>query len=429
MAEALVIRIKAATAAAPAAESGAATESAPALHAQWLLVDTAGGRQSDVQTGTLTDAAGLAAGRRVIVFVPGTDVLLAEPVLPLKSGVKLAQVVPFALEEQLASDVEDLHFAIGKREATATATPVAVVSRDNMDLWVGSLRGAGLQPEAIYAETAALPVTENGVTLMIDGTRVYVRRVATPGAVLDVEPLIEALQLALAAGEEARENVTIYLDEDGYERERDLFEGLREFTASLDLKLLPHGPLPLMAASALAAPPVNLLQGPYVQKTKLNVSFKPWRYAAMLAGAFVVLHLGLKTWQYFDLQRVEARLNDEIIQAYQAAIPGAPVPEPLQARKEVEARLAALRGGIAADGIMTTLGTLGEAMAQAPGASIEALSYRDSTTDLRVLAPSVDALDKIQHVAAERGITAEIQSASPRDAKIEGRLQFKKAGA
>ena len=62
----------------------------------------------------------------MFVLVPGTDALLAEPVLPLKSGAKLAQVVPFALEEQLATDVEDLHFAVGKREGRP-GTPVTVV--------------------------------------------------------------------------------------------------------------------------------------------------------------------------------------------------------------------------------------------------------------------------------------------------------------
>lgn len=421
MPEALVIRIKAA----PPAPGDA---QAVSFSAQWLLADTARTRQGSVQTGELADAAGLAPGRKVIVFVPGTDVLLAEPVLPLKSGAKLMQVVPFALEEQLASDVEDLHFAIGKRDGAA-GTPVAVVSRDNMDLWLAKLRGAGIQPEAIYAETAALPVTANGVTLMVDGARVYVRRETTPGAVLDVEPLIEALQLALAAGEEARENVTLYLDEDSYERDRDLFEGLREFTASLDLKLLPQGPLPLLATGALASPPVNLLQGQYLPATQFNLSFRPWRYAALLAGTFFALHLGLKAWQYADLQRTEKELDAQIAQEFQQAVPGAPVPETLQVRKQVELRLAALRGSGPVGGIMSTLGTLGEALAQAPGTNIEALSYRDSTTDLRVLAPSVDALDRIQQVAAERGITAEIQSANPRDAKIEGRLQFKKTGA
>jgi general secretion pathway protein L len=442
MAEALVIRIKAAPPAvaidaAANAKSDAAPSAAGAqvaaleaamVQAEWLLFDPSAARQSEVQTGLLSDAAGLAVGRKAIVIVPGTDVLLAEPVLPLKSGVKLLQVLPFALEEQLASDVEDMHFAVGKREGTP-GTPVAAVAHDLMRRWQASLRGAGIHAEAIYAESGLLPVTIDGVTLMIDSTRVYVRRHNGPGAVLDVEPLIEAVQLALASGEEAREHVTIYLTDDVYERDRDLFEGLREFTESLQLKLLPNGPLQLFATAAVNGAAINLLQGPYASKTKLNVSFQPWRYAAVLAGAFLALHFGLKTWQYFDLRNTEARLDSQIMEVFQQALPGAPVPDPITARKQVEARLAALRGGGPTGGIMSTLGTLGEALAQAPGANIEALSYRDETTDLRILAPSVDALDKIQHAAAERGIAAEIQSANPRDSKIEGRLQFKKSGA
>jgi hypothetical protein len=58
---------------------------------------------------------------------------------------------------------------------------------------------------------------------------------------------------------------------------------------------------------------------------------------------------------------------------------------------------------------------------------VEAISYRDRTTDLRVLAPSVDALDRIRQFAIERGMTAVIQSANPRDDKYEGRLQLKSA--
>ena len=38
---------------------------------------------------------------------------------------------------------------------------------------------------------------------------------------------------------------------------------------------------------------------------------------------------------------------------------------------------------------------------------------------------AVDALDKIQHATAERGVSTQIQSTSPRDSKIEGRLQLK----
>ena len=67
--------------------------------AEWMVMDGSGARRSNVQSGPLDLAAATAAGRKVIVLVPGTDALLAEPILPVKSGAKLAQVVPFALEE------------------------------------------------------------------------------------------------------------------------------------------------------------------------------------------------------------------------------------------------------------------------------------------------------------------------------------------
>lgn len=396
--------------------------------AEWIVMDGSGSRRGNVQSGPLDLAPAAAAGRKVIVLVPGTDALLAEPVLPVKSGAKLAQVVPFALEEHLATDVEDLHFAVGKRDARP-GTPVAVVARARMETWQALLANAGLATDALYPETAALPETPNAVTLLIDGARVYVRRPETPGAVLDVQPLIEALQLALASGEEAREHVTIYVAEDDYERERELLEGLREFTASLQLKLLPDGPLPLLAANIVQHPGVNLLQGGYQAKRKLQVSFAPWRYAAVLAVVFLVAHLGLKSWQYFHYRSEEARLDAQIAEVYQQLMPGAPMPASSVARRQVEARLNQLRGSGPVGGVMATLAALGEALGQTPNVTIENIAYVNNTTNLRVLAPSTDALDRIRQLASQRGIQSELKSDNARDSKHEGQLQFKNAGS
>jgi general secretion pathway protein L len=422
MPELLVVRLAA------SALTGAATQGTGAPSVEYVVVDGFGARRGDVARDTLASIATHVAGRRVIVLVPGSDVLLAEPVLPLKSGAKLVQIVPFALEEQLAADVEDLHFAVGKRDVRPV-TPVAVVAHARMREWMEMLRGAGLQPDAIYAETSMLPETPNAVTLLVDSGKVYVQREGTPGAVLEVEPMIEALQLALASGEEERENVVIYVAEDDYERDRDLLEGLREFTASLQLKLLRDGPLPLLASKVSQGSPVNLLQGQYTTKTKLNVSFAPWRYAAVLALVFVASNLGLKTWQYFHYRSAEAQLDRQIVEVYQQAMPGAPMPDPGIARKQMEQRLTQLRAGGPVSGLMTTLDALAEALKQAPGTVIEALSYRNDTADLRMLAPSVDELDRIRSVAGARGVSVSIQSTSPRDSKLEGRLQFKSSGA
>ena len=395
--------------------------------AEWMVMDGSGARRSNVQSGPLDLAAATAAGRKVIVLVPGTDAWLAEPVLPVKSGTKLAQVVPFALEEHLAVDVEDLHFAVGKRESRP-GTPVAVVSHARMAAWQALLTAAGLHADAIYPETAALPETPNAITLLIDGARVYVRRSDTRGAVLDVQPLIEALQLALASGEEAREHVTIYLSEDDYERERELLEGLREFTASLQLKLLPDGPLPLLAANIVKNGGVNLLQGRYQSKRKLQLSFAPWRYAAVLALVFLASHIGLKSWQYFHYKSKEAQVDQQIGALYQQLMPGAPLPDASAARRMVESRLNQLRGSGPVSGMMTTLAALGEAMGQVPNTNVESIAFSNNTTHLRVLAPSVAELDRIRQVASEHGLDAKIESETPRDSKREGRLQFKSPG-
>lgn len=400
-----------------------------AYNAEWIVLDAAGGRIGGVVRGALSELATQAGDKRVVALIPGTDVLLAEPVLPAKSAGKLAQLVPFALEEQLASDIEELHFAIGRRESQQTGTPVAVITRTRLEAWIAVLTAAGLRADSMYAETAGVPASANGVSVLIDGTRVYVKRENKPGAVIDVDPLIEGLQLALDSGAEAHEHVTLYVTETDYERERDLLEGLREFTASLQMKLLPEGALPLFAATVVNAPPVDLLQGQYVTASPVKASLAPWRYAAALAGVLLLSHIGYEAVQYTRLKRQETEIDAAIQQVFQATMPGAPNPDPKDARSQMEARLTAIRGANVTGGFMGALDTLTSALQRAPGTQVEAISYRANTTDLRVLAPNVGALDQIRQSVSTNGANAEIQSANPRDNKIEGRLQVRTAGA
>src|SRR5687767_12373522 len=159
MSELLVIRLKGAP---DPATDLSSTE------VEWLFIEGGSGRRGHVHCGALAEIAPESVGRKVIVLVPGTDILLAEPVVPLKGGVKLAQVVPFALEEQLGTDIDDLHFAFGKRDKRP-GIPVAVASHARMEAWLGALRAAGIQTDTVYPETALLPVTPNGVTLVIEG--------------------------------------------------------------------------------------------------------------------------------------------------------------------------------------------------------------------------------------------------------------------
>src|ERR1700739_297455 len=102
---------------------------------EWLSIDEAGSSITAKQRGPLGLAAVLARSAKVVVLAPATQILLAEPELPPGSGVKLARAVPFALEEQLTEDVDELCFALGRRQPNGRA-PVAVVSRDLLKAWL-----------------------------------------------------------------------------------------------------------------------------------------------------------------------------------------------------------------------------------------------------------------------------------------------------
>ena len=123
----------------------------------WIVVTDDGTRLSSVSTGPLVQAVAMAAERKVIALAPGTEVLLTQVNLPVRSPSKLRQAIPYALEEQLADDVEGLHFAAGKRTADGI-TPIAATARSNVESWMDTLGQAGLGASQIVADTEGVEI-------------------------------------------------------------------------------------------------------------------------------------------------------------------------------------------------------------------------------------------------------------------------------
>src|ERR1700740_3183235 len=164
--------------------------------ATWLVVDAHGAPQSPPQAGPLALAAARVAGRRVCVLVSGAEVLLAEPDVPVRTGAKLAQLVPYALEEHLAEDIDDLHFALGKRAGDSTRVPVAVVSRALLDEWLATLRASGIEPDAVYADSDLLPENPGQAVALLEEDAVFVRAPGASPVTLPIAALGEALEIA-----------------------------------------------------------------------------------------------------------------------------------------------------------------------------------------------------------------------------------------
>jgi len=123
----------------------------PEQAANWITVDSNGTRTGAPVTGALADAAGDIGDRSVIVLIPATTALTTTANIPIKGGSRLLAALPFALEEQLADDIDDLHFAAGPRRASGLV-PVAVVAHEQMSEWLARLDAAGLPAAKIIPE-------------------------------------------------------------------------------------------------------------------------------------------------------------------------------------------------------------------------------------------------------------------------------------
>ena len=90
------------------------TDAAPQAEAvvAWLLLED-GQASGGVMQGTLAKAAAYAGNAKVIVAVPSDRVYLTRQRLPGKNRQRLLKAIPYALEDQIIDNVEDMHFALG----------------------------------------------------------------------------------------------------------------------------------------------------------------------------------------------------------------------------------------------------------------------------------------------------------------------------
>jgi general secretion pathway protein L len=406
---------------------------------EWLTIDEAGEPAASRQRGPLGLAAAVGRSARVVVIAPAAQILLAEPDLPPGSGVKLARAVPFALEEQLTEDIDQLVFALGRRRAGG-GTPVAVVSRSVLQDWIDDLNAAGITPVAIYPDMSLLPQNPGQTILWYEHGRLAVRRPGMLPFAVELTPVTEALIVAGVIADPFAatalpgdsdtapvESAIFYATREDWATVQDDIEKVVDQFASLKIQLLPDGPLPWLARDLAATDAVNLLQGEFAQTTHSGARWQRWRTAAALAVALLVVHVAAQAYQLRQARHDTAELDTQIAQVFATAMPADQMQDP---RRQMQARLERIRhSGPGPQHFLRTLQTLSEAIVAAPKTSIDSLSYREDSLDLKVTAPSLAALSLLSQSVGKQGLTAEIQSSTPLGSGVEAHLQIRAQGA
>jgi general secretion pathway protein L len=404
--------------------------------ASWIAVDDAGTRRTPPVMGPLDEALKDVAGREVIVLVPAGETSTLTCDLPAK-GARLRAALPFALEEQVADEIENLHFAPGARRAGGDL-PVAVVAHDKMNGWLDRLRAAGIRPARLVPEDHGLAFVPNTLSLLVAEDKVFFNNGKDLEFVMQGVSPVEVLLAAGILGEqglveevaESSRHLLVYCEPTDDQRFADDWNRLRQHLDSVDINLLPDGVLPRVAVTVASGAGVNLLQGRYGESTDVGAMMRPWRYVAMLLIGLGVLGIAGKAIDYFRLTSEEAALKEQFTAVYRKIRPDdtREVMDPLGTVTSIRRSFGT--SGSAPAVFLPTLQQLAAAMQDNKDAEIQAISYRAGVIDVRLTAPDVATLDRIEKsVSQSSRFTASIQSTDRIGDRVNSRIQIREVGS
>lgn len=366
-------------------------------------------------SGTLDQAAELTPGRRVVIVMPGADVLLTEVRLPARNRAKALAAIPWALEDRIVGDVEDQHFAVGPVSADG-AWPVAIIERARMDACLALLAGAGIHAHAVLPAPLALtPPAEEGWTALEEATQVTLRTGRSAG--LACEP--ELLDVVLAA-----EAVPARIDRYrvGDVDHADAWPpALADALAAGTAECIGHA-TELFTATVGSTAPINLLQGPYSRRERAGRHLRRWAAPAALAAVCLVIALAGGVVRYVELGARETALRQRIEQVFRDTFPD--VQRVVNARSQMKTRLDAMRSGGHTTGFAEVLARAGSVMVERDDTRITGLTWRAGTLEIDLDAGGLQTLDRIQRALRDNGLNAEISGAERQDERVVGSIRI-----
>lgn len=386
---------------------------------QWLLPGTAE-QETVIGQGSLADAAVHALGRKVVVAVPGQDVLLSAVSWSARNRARVRQAVPYLLEEQLIGEVERQHFALGQWDGEQLA--VAVVSRHQMDDWQQRLSLAGLTVACMLPDFMVIPAEQEAWSLFMDEHACLVRRGMQSGFSVDPESAPYLVELALcetpvrpAAIHDLGNTAAPWLE---------AVAGAH----SIPCHRREISFLEVWAQTYDERGALNLLQGEYSQQERLSRLLRPWLPAAIVLGGWVLLNTLVAGIEYWQLSQQREQLRQQISQVYLNTFPDAR--RVVNARVQMEQHLRELRDQQRAAGgpTLSLLAALSEVMAGEGGYKLQLLRVEQQQLEINLQVPSLGALEQFkQRLAGQRGVQLEVISVTSKQTGVDVQARIKGA--
>ncbi|MGB0865483.1 MAG: type II secretion system protein GspL [Granulosicoccaceae bacterium] len=363
--------------------------------------------------GSLAEAAAAAQGLRSDIALGSGAITLTRVGVPGGNGKRARAAIPFALEEQLADDVEDLHFALGPIGSDGEY-PVAVIARQTLQDLMAKLTELGIYPRQVVPDVLMLPpgdsdeweVLQTADNMLIRQGNYTGMWCPTSSAELMLSRLLREV------GVDGPTQLAFYLAPGQVPPEVNTLVEQIPVQNSADA-----------LARGVNSPNINLLQGEFNQSAEMGKLWKPWRVPAALAACLLLLDVGSSVLQSNRLAAQEADQRAQMESLLKQTFPSVKrVRDPIS---RMRSELRKLKSGGAEGELMPLIAALSDAIQATPNTTMNSVNFRNGRCDVDMKTDSLQTLDKIkQSLDNTKGVKASIQSANQQDGAVRGRLRI-----
>ena len=354
---------------------------------------------------------------RVALVLPSEDVVYLSVSVPGRTANSIRQALPFALEEFITSDVEDVHIA---HQPIRPGQPVgcAVIETDRLSAWLAPVLDAGITAGSAFSQAELIRPQDSAAALWFQRDQVLV-------VTSDQDALIDREAVPGILDALATDSITSVGGELS-----DLELG--QISSAPQQTVISTAPLDYLAqrlagAGNGAKPNVdllNLLQGSFaVRYEDRGVSAK-WRRTLALAAAWIgVAAGGLAAQGLWHEHQANARTTENFA-AFEALFPGDSLPvTATQLQRRLASKIGPTGGAESSvsmvDLMLRTTSVLG------PNSELQSLRFRAKQMELTadVLISGFDELDAIKNRSQEVGIVVEVSDATAERDRVRARLK------
>jgi general secretion pathway protein L len=360
--------------------------------------------------------------RPVHLWLPARDCVLTRVALPTRSRRKLAQALPYALEDDLLAAPESMWLTWDPH--AAGEVNVLVVDKARLESWLAAFRSAGIEPRSAAPITFAIPRVHDGWLLARLDDQVWLRTADDAGFALAIDdwrtpPYTLKVALAEARRNEHNKPYTLVVCNPGKG-----FDAAA-WSEALDIEVLVDD---TGFGDALGDKTrVNMLHGELRSQRSEDSILAAYRPAIVMLALWLLGAALVTASQWWSLTREHRALTDAMTRIFVQTFPdqASVVVDPYQQMQRNLARVQPGSHTALQSGLSTMLIDTAPVLARA-GLGLQHLGYTPGNLSFTVTAGGYGALDAAKAALAEAGFTVSVDRSEKHDNTVTAVLQLRR---